>query len=131
MVKFCLYGKILFIWLTAFLVSFFLCFFISIVLLDVFVRCDDHAPLYNLFNVTSKNLGMFNVNSFCHQLSFFTHCFYLIVEFFVLRKQKRNKLPTTKLLLPCTDGAPAMIGKNSGFAALLKTKVPDIIVIAA
>ena len=29
----------------------------------------------------------------------------------------------------CTDGA--MIGKNSGFAALLATKVPDIMVIAA
>ena len=28
----------------------------------------------------------------------------------------------------CTDGAPAMIGKKSGFAALLKKKVPDIIV---
>ena len=86
----------MFIWLTAFLVSFLLCFFfISIFLLDVFVRCGDHAPLYNLFNVILKNLGMFNVNSFCHLHSFFARCFYPFVEFFVLRKQKRNKLPTT------------------------------------
>ena len=87
----------LFIWLTAFLVSFLLCFFffISIFLLDAFVRCGDHAPLYNYFNLILKNLGMFNVNSFCHLHSFFARCFYPIVEFFVLRKQKRNKLPTT------------------------------------
>ena len=58
-------------------------------------RCDDHVPLYNLFNVILKNLGMFNVNSFCHLHSFFARCFYSFVEFFVLRKQKRNKLPTT------------------------------------
>ena len=83
----------MFNWPTVFLVSFL--FFFSIALLDVFFRCDDHAPFYNLFNVTLKNLGMFDVNSFCHLHSFFAHCFYLIVEFFVLRKQKRNKLPTT------------------------------------
>ena len=70
-------------------------FFISIFLLDVFVRYGDHASFYNLFNVIFKNLGMFNVNSFCHLHSFFARCFYPIVEFFVLRKQKRNKLPTT------------------------------------
>ena len=65
-------------------------------MLDVFVRCGDHAPFYNLFNVILKNLGMFNVNSFCHLHSFFARYFYLIVKFFfVLRKQKRNKLPTT------------------------------------
>ena len=64
-------------------------------MLDAFVRCGDHVPFYNLFNVALKNLGMFNVNSFCHLHSFFAHCFYPIVEFFVLRKQKRNKLPTT------------------------------------
>ena len=82
--------------MTAFLVSFLLCFFLfKFFLLDVFVRCGDHAPLYNLFNVILKNLGMFNVNSFCHLHSFFARCFYPIVEFFVLRKQKRNKLPTT------------------------------------
>ena len=68
-------------------------------MLDVFVRCGDHAPFYNLFNVTLKNLDMFNVNSSCHLHSFFARCFYPIVEFFVLRNQKRNKLPTTKLLL--------------------------------
>ena len=64
-------------------------------MLDVFVRCGDHAPFYNLSNVTLKNLSMFNVNSFCLLHFFFAHCFYLIVEFFVLRKRKRNKLPTT------------------------------------
>ena len=53
------------------------------------------APLYNYFNLILKNLGMFNVNSFCHLHSFFARCFYPIVEFFVLRKQKQNKLPTT------------------------------------
>ena len=93
----------LFIWLTAFLVSFLLCFFFFFLfqffLLDVFVRCGDHAPLYNYFNLILKNLGMFNVNSFCHLHSFFARCFYPIVEFFVLRKQKRNKLPTTTTVL--------------------------------
>ena len=76
----------MFIWLTASLVSFLFCCFISIVLLDVFVSCGDHAPLYNLFNVILKNLGMFNVNSFCHLHSFFARCFYLIVEFFCVEK---------------------------------------------
>ena len=79
----------LFIWLIAFLVSFLLCFFfffISIFLLDVFVRCGDHAPLYNYFNLILKNLGMFNVNSFCHLHSFFARCFYPIVEFFCVEK---------------------------------------------
>ena len=61
-------------------------FFISIFLLDVFVRCGDHAPFYNLFNVILKNLGMFNVNSFCHLHSFFARYFYLIVEFFCVEK---------------------------------------------
>ena len=55
----------------------------------------DHVLFCNLFNVTSKNLGMFNVNLFCHIQCFFAHCFCLIVEFYVLRKQKQNKLPTT------------------------------------
>ena len=87
----------MFILLTAFLVSFLLCFFLfKFFLLDVFVRCGDHAPLYNLFNVILKNLGMFNVNSLCHLHSFFARCFYSFVEFFVLKKQKRNKLPTKK-----------------------------------
>ena len=76
----------MFIWLTAFLVSFLLCFFISMFLLDVFVRCGDHAPFYNLFNVILKNLGMFNVNLFCHLHSFFARCFYPIVEFFCVEK---------------------------------------------
>ena len=64
------------------------------ILLDVFVRCDDHSPFYNLSDVTLQNLDMFNVNSFCHLHSFFAHRFYPIVEFYVLRKQKQNKLPT-------------------------------------
>ena len=38
---------------------------------------------------------MFNVNSFCHRHSFFACCFFPIVEYFVLKKQKRNKLPIT------------------------------------
>ena len=40
-------------------------------------------------------MSMFKVNSFCHLHSFFARCFYPIVEFFVLGKQKRYKLPTT------------------------------------
>ena len=52
-------------------------------------------PFYNLFNVTLKNLSMFNAKSFCHLHSFFAHCFCPIIEFLVLRKQKRNKLSTT------------------------------------
>ena len=71
------------------------CRFQRYITLNVEVNCGDHAPLYNLFNVILKNLGMFNVNSFCHLHSFFARCFYSFVEFFVLRKQKRNKLPTT------------------------------------
>ena len=50
---------------------------------------------YNLFNVTLKNLDMFNINLFHHLDSFFAHCFYLIVEFYLLKIQKQNKLPTT------------------------------------
>ena len=76
----------MFIWLIAFLVSFLLCFFYFNFLLDAFFRCGDHAPFYNLFNVTLKNLGMFNVNSFCHLHSFFAHCFYPIVEFLCVEK---------------------------------------------
>ena len=68
-------------------------------MLDIFVRCSDHAPFFNLFNVTLKILGMFNVSLFCHLHSFFARCFYLIVEFFVLRKRKPNKLLTITTLL--------------------------------
>ena len=50
----------------------------------------------------------------------------LEVDFFEKYKVKLEKLRSV-----CTDGAPATIGKKSGFAVLLKTKVPDIIVIAA
>ena len=86
----------MFIWLTAFLVCFLLHFFYFNFFAGFFVRCGDHDLFYNLFNVTLKNLGMFNVNLFCHLHSFFARCFYPIVKFFVLRKQKQNKLPTTK-----------------------------------
>ena len=52
-------------------------------------------PLSTIFfNANLKNLSMFNVNSFRHLHSFLAHCFYLIVEFYVLKKQKRNILPT-------------------------------------
>ena len=46
-----------------------------------------------------------------------------MADFFVKHQIKWEKLRSV-----CTDGAPAMIGKKSGFAALLKKKVPDIIV---
>ena len=49
----------------------------------------DHAPFLNLFNVTLKNLAMFLRSIRCHLHFFFPRCFYPIVEFFVLRKQKR------------------------------------------
>ena len=78
----------MFVWLTAFLVFFLLCFFILIVLLDVFVRCGDHAPFYNLFNVILKNLGMFNVNSFCHLHSFFARCFFSDRRVFCVEKSE-------------------------------------------
>ena len=51
-------------------------------MLNVLLRCSDDASFLNLFNVTLKNLGMFNVNSFYHLHSFFAYCFYLTVEFF-------------------------------------------------
>lgn len=41
---------------------------------------------------------------------------------------EKHQIKWEKLRSVCTDGAPAMIGKRSGFAALLKEKVPDIIV---
>ena len=33
-----------------------------------------------------KNVGMFNVNSFCHLHSFCAHCFYPIVELICVEK---------------------------------------------
>ena len=47
----------------------------------------------------------------------------LVADFF-----EKHQIKWEKLRSVCTDGAPAMIGKKSGFAALLKKKVPDIIV---
>ena len=41
---------------------------------------------------------------------------------------EKHQINQEKLRSVCTDGASAMIGKKSGFAVLLKTKVPDIIV---
>ena len=72
-------------------------FFYSIVMLNAFVRCGDHAPFLNLFNVTLKSLSMFKVDLFCHLHPFFACCFYPFVELFVLKKQKRNKFPTAQL----------------------------------
>ena len=41
-----------------------------------------------LSNVILINLGLFNINLFCNLHSFFAHCVYLIVEFYVSKKQK-------------------------------------------
>ena len=87
-------SKILFIWFDCFF-SFF-CFVFSIVLLNVFVRSGDHNPLLNLFNVILKKLSMSNVKLFCHLHSFFSPCFYPIVEFFCWE----NRSETNCQLLP-------------------------------
>ena len=63
----------------------------------IFFRCGDHTSLFNLFDVTLKNLGIFNVNLFCDLYSFFAR-FYAIVEFSKLRNKKRNKSPTTTVI---------------------------------
>ena len=34
---------------------------------------------------------------------------------------KKHQIKSEKLRSVCTDGVPVMVGKNSGFAALLKT----------
>ena len=47
----------------------------------------------------------------------------LVADFFENYQIKWEKLRSV-----CTDGAPAMIAKRSGLAAVLKKKVPDIIV---
>ena len=41
---------------------------------------------------------------------------------------EENGIEWTKLGSLCTDGAPAMMGKQSGFVALVKKKCPDVIV---
>uniref|UniRef100_UPI00358EC2D2 protein FAM200C-like n=1 Tax=Myxine glutinosa TaxID=7769 RepID=UPI00358EC2D2 len=41
---------------------------------------------------------------------------------------EENGIEWTKLGSLCTDGAPAMMGKRSGFVALVKDKCPDVIV---
>ena len=66
---------------------------------------------------------------FCEQLQTTTmadDALRLGADFFEKHQIKQENLRSV-----CTDGAPAMIGKNSGFIALLKKTVPDIIVIAA
>ena len=84
-IKFSLFGRLLF------------CFFFSIVTLNVFVRCDDRALFLNLFNATLKNFEYVQ-NQFGLSPAFlFRLFFYPIVESFVLRKQKGNKLPTTTI----------------------------------
>jgi len=45
----------------------------------------------------------------------------LVADFF-----EKHQIKWEKLRSVCTDGAPVMIGRRSGFAALLKKKVPDI-----
>ena len=39
----------------------------------------------------------------------------------------RNKLDWSKVGSACTDGAPVMVGKNSGFVALVRQRAPDLI----
>uniref|UniRef100_UPI00358E8A1A protein FAM200C-like n=1 Tax=Myxine glutinosa TaxID=7769 RepID=UPI00358E8A1A len=41
---------------------------------------------------------------------------------------EENGIEWTKLRSLCTDGTPAMMGKRSGFVALVKDKCPDVIV---
>ncbi|XP_068200624.1 protein FAM200C-like [Palaemon carinicauda] len=48
--------------------------------------------------------------------------FRLLDEFFQKHQIKWEKVGSV-----CTDGAPAMLGNKSGFAALVKERVPDII----
>ena len=63
---------------------------------------------------------------FCEPLQTTTKAddvFGLLANFF-----EKHQIKWEKIRSVCTDGAPAMIGKRSGFAALLKKKVPDIIV---
>ena len=48
--------------------------------------------------------------------------FRLVDEFFLRHQIKWEKVGSV-----CTDGAPAMIGHRSGFAALVKERVPDLI----
>ena len=48
--------------------------------------------------------------------------FRLLDEFF-----QRHQIEWEKVGSVCTDGAPAMIGHRSGFAALVKVRVPDLI----
>ena len=74
----------MFIWSTAFLLSF--CIVFSIVMLNVFARCRDHAPFLNLLNVILKNLCMFNVNLFFHLHSFF--CLFFLSDCRVFCVQK-------------------------------------------
>ena len=41
---------------------------------------------------------------------------------------EENDIEWTNLVSLCTDGAPAMMGKRSGFIALVKNRCPDVIV---
>ena len=62
---------------------------------------------------------------FCQTLQTTTkaNIFRLVDEFFENHQIKWKKVGSV-----CTDGAPAMKGYRSGLAALLKERVPDIIV---
>jgi len=50
--------------------------------------------------------------------------FEMIINFFSKHKINYKK----KLGSLCTDGAPAMLGKSSGFTALMKNEIPDIVI---
>jgi zinc finger BED domain-containing protein 5/7/8/9 len=50
--------------------------------------------------------------------------FEMITNFFSKHKLNYKK----KLGSLCTDGAPSMLGKSSGFTALIKKEIPDIII---
>lgn len=50
--------------------------------------------------------------------------FEMIIHFFSKHKINYKK----KLGSLCTDGAPAMLGKSSGFTALMKNEIPDIVI---
>ncbi|XP_050064407.1 protein ZBED8-like [Aphis gossypii] len=51
--------------------------------------------------------------------------FEMITNFFSKHKLNYKK----KLGSPCTKGAPSKLGKSSGFTALIKKEIPDIIII--
>ena len=72
-----------------------------------------------------KDCGIKDEFLFCQGLqttSKAADVFRLVDEFF-----QRHQIKWEKVGSVCTDGAPAMIGHRSGFAALVKERVPDLI----